>query len=254
MESDDTSGNEPDSKPFFNRELSWLEFNRRVLDEATDGSLPVLERLKFLSIFSTNLDEFFMIRISGLKEQIAEGVGDLSADGMTASEQLQEIYKRLRPMRKRQVSYLHANIFPALKEAGITIESYAGLNTKEKKLLDKYFHNNLFPILTPQSVDSSHPFPYVSNLSVNLGLFIEPNRAFTQANLKHLFRQKRFTRIKLPRRYLFAHAARPDKRSHDRRVFSGSIETYFYRLNIWILGRLGDKIGDGAERIIRMMQ
>ena len=101
-------------------------------------------------------------------------------------------------MRKRQVSYLHTNIFPALKEAGITIESYAGLNTKEKKLLNKYFHNNLFPILTPQSVDSSHPFPYVSNLSVNLGLFIEPNRAFTQANLKHLFRQKRFTRIKLP--------------------------------------------------------
>ena len=198
MESDDTSANEPDSKPFFNRELSWFEFNRRVLDEATDDSLPVLERLKFLSIFSTNLDEFFMIRLSGLKEQIAEGVGDLSADGMTASQQVQEIYKRLSPMRKRQVSYLHTNIFPALKEAGITIESYAGLNTKEKKLLDKYFHNNLFPILTPQSVDSSHPFPYVSNLSVNLGLFIEPNRAFTQANLKHLFRQKRFTRIKLP--------------------------------------------------------
>ena len=198
MESDDTSANEPDSKPCFNRELSWLEFNRRVLDEATDDSLPVLERLKFLSIFSTNLDEFFMIRLSGLKEQIAEGVGDLSADGMTASQQVQEIYKRLNPMRKRQVSYLHTNIFPALKEAGITIESYAGLNTKEKKLLDKYFHNNLFPILTPQSVDSSHPFPYVSNLSVNLGLFIEPNRAFTQANLKHLFRQKRFTRIKLP--------------------------------------------------------
>lgn len=198
MESDDTSANETDSKPFFNRELSWLEFNRRVLDEATDDSLPLLERLKFLSIFSTNLDEFFMIRVSGLKEQIAEGVGDLSADGMTASQQLQEIYKRLRPMRKRQVSYLHTNIFPALKEAGITIESYAGLKTKEKKLLDKYFHNNLFPILTPQSVDSSHPFPYVSNLSVNLGLFIEPNRAFTQANLKHLFRQKRFTRIKLP--------------------------------------------------------
>ncbi len=198
MESEDVSANETDSRPFFNRELSWLEFNRRVLDEATDDSLPMLERLKFLSIFSTNLDEFFMIRVSGLKEQIAEGVGDLSADGMTASEQLQEIYKRLRPMRKRQVSYLHSNIFPALKEAGITIESYAGLNTKEKKLLDKYFRNNLFPILTPQSVDSSHPFPYISNLSVNLGLFIEPNRAFTQANLKHLFRQKRFTRIKLP--------------------------------------------------------
>ena len=187
-----------DEKTLFNRELSWLEFNRRVLDEATDDTLPVLERLKFLSIFSSNLDEFFMIRVSGLKEQIAEGVGELSADGMTASEQLSEVYKRLRPMLKRQVSYLSENVFPALKEAGITIESYAGLNAKEKKQLDKYFRNNLFPILTPQSVDSSHPFPYISNLSINLGLYIEPNRAFTQTNLKHHFRQKRFIRIKLP--------------------------------------------------------
>ncbi|MGB7202527.1 MAG: polyphosphate kinase 1 [Pyrinomonadaceae bacterium] len=182
----------------FNRELSWLEFNRRVLDEATDGSLPLLERLKFLSIFSTNLDEFFMIRVSGLKEQIAERIGELSPDGMTASEQLLEIYKRLRPMLERQVEYLNENIFPALKKEGITIEPYAELTRKEQKRLDKYFRDYLFPILTPQSVDASHPFPYISNLSLNLGLYIEPNRAFTQTNLKHLFRQKRFTRIKLP--------------------------------------------------------
>src|SRR5688572_23989158 len=107
-----------DGRPLFNRELSWLEFNRHVLDEATDPTLPVLERLKFLSIFSTNLDEFFMIRVSGLKEQIAEGVGELSPDGMSASEQLREIYKRLRPMLKRQVSYLHENVLPALKAEG----------------------------------------------------------------------------------------------------------------------------------------
>lgn len=187
-----------DDRQFFNRELSWLEFNRHVLDEATDDSNPVLERLKFLSIFSTNLDEFFMIRVSGLKEQITEGIGELSPDGMTASEQLAEIYKRLRPMRSRQVSYLKEVVFPALAASGITIEPYVGLNVKEKKLLDKYFRNNLFPILTPQSVDASHPFPYISNLSLNLGLYVEPNRASTQANLKHLFRQKRFTRIKLP--------------------------------------------------------
>ncbi|MEQ1643298.1 MAG: polyphosphate kinase, partial [Pyrinomonadaceae bacterium] len=187
-----------DERQFFNRELSWLEFNRHVLDEATDETNPLLERLKFLSIFSTNLDEFFMIRVSGLKEQIAENIGELSPDGMTASEQLAEIYKRLRPMRARQVSYLKENVFPALAKNGITIEPYSGLNVKEKKLLDKYFRNNLFPILTPQLVDASHPFPYISNLSLNLGVFVEPNRASTQANLKHLFRQKRFTRIKLP--------------------------------------------------------
>jgi polyphosphate kinase len=183
---------------FINRELSWLEFNRRVLDEAMDDSLPVLERLKFLSIFSTNLDEFFMIRVAGLQEQIAESVGRLSPDGMSASEQLSEIYKRLDPIRKEQADFLQQNVLPALRDAGITIETYAGLSSKEKKQVDKYFRNNLFPILTPQAVDSSHPFPYISNLSLNLGLYIEPDRSHTQSNLRHLFRQKRFTRIKLP--------------------------------------------------------
>lgn len=182
----------------FNRELSWIEFNRRVLDEAMDGSLPVLERLKFLAIFASNLDEFFMIRVSGIKEQIHEGVLEPSPDGMTPAEQLREIGKRLRPLLKKHVSYLHETVLPELAAAGITIEPYRSLVLKERKKLDKYFRDNLFPILTPQSVDSSHPFPYISNLSMNLGLFIEPNRQFTQRNLKHLFRQRRFTRIKLP--------------------------------------------------------
>lgn len=187
-----------DGKLLFNRELGWLEFNRQVLEEAFSENLPVLERLKFLSIFSTNLDEFFMIRMSGLKEQISENISELSPDGMTAAEQLREIKKRLRPMLKRQVARLHQNVLPELATAGITVESYGDLNAKEKKRLDKYFRDNLFPILTPQSVDSSHPFPYVSNLSLNLGLFIEPDRSFTRKDLKHLYRQKRFTRIKLP--------------------------------------------------------
>ncbi|MEP7074301.1 MAG: polyphosphate kinase 1 [Acidobacteriota bacterium] len=187
-----------DGKLFFNRELSWLEFNRRVLDEATDEHLPVLERLKFLSIFSTNLDEFFMIRVSGLKEQIEEGISESSPDGLTPTEQWREISKRLKPMLKKQASYLNQTVLPELAQAGIMIDAYKSLNAKEKRRLDKYFRDNLFPILTPQSVDSSHPFPYISNLSVNLGVLIEPNRHVTQPNLKHLFKQKRFTRIKLP--------------------------------------------------------
>ncbi len=187
-----------DDARLFNRELSWLEFNRRVLDEAMDEGVPVLERLKFLSIFATNLDEFFMIRVSGIKEQIEEGVSDYSPDGLTATEQLREIGKRLRPMLKKQSAYLEQTVLPDLGSSGIAIESYKSLPLKERKKLDKYFIDNLFPILTPQSVDSSHPFPYISNLSLNLGLFIEPNRQQTQKNLKHLFRQKRFTRIKLP--------------------------------------------------------
>lgn len=187
-----------DGPVLFNRELSWLEFNRRVLDEAMDAALPILERLKFLSIFSTNLDEFFMIRVSGLKEQIEEGVAELSADGMTAAEQLREIGKRLKPMLKRQTDCLMGSVLPELAAAGITIEAYGSLNSKDRKKLDKFFRDNLFPILTPQSVDSSHPFPYISNISLNIGLFIEPDRNVTQKNLKHLFKQKRFARIKLP--------------------------------------------------------
>jgi polyphosphate kinase len=182
----------------FNRELSWLEFNRHVLEEGLDESLPVLERLKFLSIFSSNLDEFFMIRVSGLKEQVAEGFAELSPDGRTASEQLAEIYKRLRPMLQKQATGLMQSVLPALEQAGIKIEPYLTLNAKERKKLNAYFHENLFPILTPQSVDSSHPFPYVSNLSLNLGLYIEPDRNLIPPHLKHLFKQKRFTRIKLP--------------------------------------------------------
>ena len=187
-----------DGVRLFNRELSWLEFNRRVLDEAMDEKAPILERLKFLSIFSTNLDEFFMIRVSGLKEQVEEGVSDLSFDGMTAGEQLREIGKRLRPMLKKQVAHLNDSVLPELGVKGITIEVYKSLHAKDKKRLERYFRDYLFPILTPQSVDSSHPFPYISNLSVNLGLFIEPNRSVTQKNLRHLFRQKRFARIKIP--------------------------------------------------------
>ena len=187
-----------DGHLLFNRELSWLEFNRRVLEEAQDENQPLLESLKFLSIFSTNLDEFFMIRVSGLKEQIEEGISEPSPDGLSAPEQLREIGKRLRPMLKKQAGYLKQTVFPELAKAGVTIEPYKSLNAKERKKLDKYFRDNLFPILTPQSVDSSHPFPYISNLSLNLGLFIEPNRQATQPNLRHLFRQKRFTRIKLP--------------------------------------------------------
>ncbi len=187
-----------DPKFLTNRELSWLEFNRRVLEQALDKTVPLLERVKFLSIFSTNLDEFFMIRVSGLKEQIGEGILKHSPDGMTPLQQLREIRNLLRPMLVEQMECLTEDVLPKLEAEGIKIVSYQELNKKEAKRLRDYFLQNVFPVLTPQSVDESHPFPYISNLSVNIGLMVEPDQSIDHGKLKHLFDEKRFVRIKFP--------------------------------------------------------
>lgn len=182
----------------FNRELSWLEFNRRVLEEALDETNPLLERLKFLAIFSTNLDEFFMIRVAGLKEQITENVNKTSLDGMTAQAQLDEICEKIRPMIGEQMLCLHEEVLPQLEKSGIEICAYKRLSKAEKAEIDEYFLKNIFPVLTPQAVDESHPFPYISNLSLNLGLFVEPTENLQAGKLAHLFKNRRFVRIKLP--------------------------------------------------------
>ena len=187
-----------DPQYLFNRELSWLEFNRRVLDEALDETNPLLERLKFLAIFSTNLDEFFMIRVSGLKEQVAEGIRKKSLDGMTPLEQLSQIRHRLLPMLGEQIRCLHKQILPALADAGIKICPYQELDKTERAKLNEHFNENIFPVITPQAVDISHPFPYVSNLSLNLGILVAPDYSFDHGKLKHLYNQERFVRLKLP--------------------------------------------------------
>ena len=187
-----------DAEFLSNRELSWLEFNSRVLDEALDETTPLLERLKFLSIFSTNLDEFFMIRVSGLKEQVAEGVRETSRDGMTALQQLIAIRAAVLPLLSAQMNCFTKEVLPQLGEAGIKIVSHKDLNHDEKKRLEKYFLKNVFPLLTPQAVDISHPFPYVSNLSLNLGLMVEPDKNNDHGKLTFLYNRNRFVRIKLP--------------------------------------------------------
>jgi polyphosphate kinase len=181
----------------FNRELSWLEFNRRVLQEALDDSNPILERLKFLSIFSTNLDEFFMIRVSGLKEQILENIAELSPDGMTVAEQLREIRERLLPMLAEQMTCLREDILPLLAAHDISIQPHSDLSTDEQNRLSQYFLDHIFPVLTPQAVDASHPFPYISNLSLNLGLTLVPEDIF-EAGVNPEPYELRFARIKLP--------------------------------------------------------
>jgi polyphosphate kinase len=187
-----------DRRFLFNRELSWLEFNRRVLEEALDETNPLLERLKFLSIFSTNLDEFFMIRVSGIKEQIAENVAELSPDGMSTVEQLKEIRERLKPMLAEQMMCLREEIMPRLAAEGVTIWSYDALSESERKNIDEHFLNNVFPVLTPQAIDASHPFPYVSNLSLNLGLTLVPADFSGDELPGEDNGDLRFARIKLP--------------------------------------------------------
>src|SRR5262249_3323368 len=157
-------------KLLFNYELSWIEFNRRVLDEALDRRRPILERIKFLAIFSTNLDEFFMIRVSGLKQQVEAEVAILSPDGMTPAEQLVEISKKLKPLIEQQNACLRTELLPELERAGIRIIPYERLMPSERAEIDDYYYKNIFPVLTPLSVDPSHPFPYISNLSLNLAV------------------------------------------------------------------------------------
>jgi len=180
-----------------NRELSWLKFNQRVLEEALADRHPLLERLKFLAIFSSNLDEFFMIRVSGLQEAVAAGVAESSPDGMTPSAQLAEISAQVRPLLAEQMRCLNNDVLPKLGEAGIQIRRYEDLNKRERKIANEYFLANIFPMLTPQAVDPSHPFPYVSNLSLNLGLMVSPPRK-KSADTVGSAREPRFARIKLP--------------------------------------------------------
>ena len=182
----------------FNRELSWLEFNHRVLEEAFDQRHPLLERLKFLAIFSSNLDEFFMVRVSGLQETLEAGFTEASPDGMTPSEQLKEISKHLRPLIDLQTQCLEDQILPALEAEGILISPYRELTRREKKIADDYFIQHVFPILTPQAVDPGHPFPYVSNLSLNLGLMVAPPETEKKSQSPAASAGARFARIKLP--------------------------------------------------------
>ena len=184
------------SQLFFNRELSLLEFHARVLEEALDDRNPLLERLKFLSIFSSNLDEFFMIRVSGLKEEL-EDSNVISVDGLTPAEQLSKTRERILVLIEEQARCLREEILPELKKTGIALVPYASLSRHEKESLKEYFIEKVFPVLTPLAVDPSHPFPYISPLSVNIGLTVH-----APSDVKFIGKTKgnesRFVRIKVP--------------------------------------------------------
>lgn len=156
-----------DPSLYLNRELSWLQFNERVLNQAMDPRIPLLERAKFLAIYGSNMDEFFMKRIGGLKQQVAAGILDVTVDGRTPKEQLEASYQAMRAHGEKREKALN-DLLKALRKANIDIVTYAQLSRPEQEALRGCFYDNLFPLITPQSVDPAHPFPFISNLSLNL--------------------------------------------------------------------------------------
>jgi polyphosphate kinase len=178
----------PDAPRFLNRELSRLDFDERVLAMAEDPKLALLERVRFLSIFSQNLDDFFQVRVAGLKEQVLAAVAMASPDGMSPLEQLRAIRSRVEGLIRRQVDIFNGELMPALAEAGITIVRGQDVTKKELSQLHAVFRQQIFPVLTPLAVDPAHPFPYISHLSLNLAVIVRD----TQRNQQH------FARVKVP--------------------------------------------------------
>jgi len=172
---------------YVNRELSLLDFQRRVLEEAQDATVPLLERVKFLSIVGSNLDEFFMVRVAGLKRQVERGVLECGPDGMTPQAQLAAIRERVTSLFRDAHECWHQQVLPSLAKAGIQIADYSQLNTRQRSALNKYFRETLFPTLTPLAFDPGRPFPHISNLSLNLAVLIRDKEG-----VEH------FARVKIP--------------------------------------------------------
>lgn len=179
-------GEQSDTSLYINRELSWLEFNMRVLEEAQDTRHPLLERLKFLAIFGSNLDEFFMIRVSGLQAQRTAGIADPIADGLTPTVALDQIGRRVSELL-HHARCTWEELKTLLHKRQIEVLSYDDLTEADKAFLEQYFHDEIFPVLTPLAVDPGHPFPHISNLSLNLAILV-----------RDPLRGERFARMKVP--------------------------------------------------------
>jgi polyphosphate kinase len=173
---------------FLNRELSWLEFDSRVLALAEDPARPLLERVKFVAIYSQNLDEFFQIRVSGLEEQVEAGVAATTPDGMSPHEQLVAIREGVVALQERADSLVLGELLPALEKEHIRLVHWEQLSSEDREFLGRRFRERIFPVLTPLSVDPSHPFPYISNLSLNLAAAIRDP----------VTGERRFARVKIP--------------------------------------------------------
>ncbi|HEY5861235.1 MAG TPA: polyphosphate kinase 1 [Actinomycetota bacterium] len=176
------------SARFLNRELSWLEFNARVLALAEDPARPLLERVKFVAIYTQNLDEFFQVRVSGLEEQVEAGVAVVTPDGMTPPEQLEAIRERLNGLQARVEGVMSAELLPALEKEGIRLARWDQLGEDDRAFLGRRFSERIFPVLTPLSVDPAHPFPYISSLSLNVAAAVRDPMTGV----------RKFARVKVP--------------------------------------------------------
>jgi len=176
-----------DPSLYINRELSWIRFNRHVLDEALDETHPLLERVKFLAIYANNLDEFFMVRVSGLQRQVAKGVLRAPPDGMTPTRQIDAIRQMLLPELQAHDDCWHKILLPKLAEAGIILHKYSDMSEPQKEAMHRFFVGEVFPVLTPLAFDSSHPFPFISNLSLNLAIVVRDHN-----------KKEFFARVKVP--------------------------------------------------------
>jgi polyphosphate kinase len=174
---------------YLNRELSWLEFNRRVLHEAQDPRTPLLERVKFLGIFASNLDEFFQVRVAGLRKQVAAHYQEPTSEGLTPEEQLAAISALVRELQQKHDSCLMTEVLPALARAGVeVVTDWQLLTESDRSHLERYFTDQVFPVLTPLAVDPAHPFPYISNLSLSLAVILRTAEG-----------DERFARVKVPK-------------------------------------------------------
>src|SRR5215213_6232758 len=173
---------------FLDRELSWLQLNQRVLELAEDDTLPLLERVRFLAIFASNLDEFFMVRVAGLKRRIATGIAVRSASGLEPREVLEEIGGLAHELMTRHARVFHEAVRPQLASEGITVVRWDELDEVEQERLHEMFRDAVFPVLTPLAVDPAHPFPYISGLSLNLAVVVRNTKTY----------QEHFARVKVP--------------------------------------------------------
>lgn len=221
-----------DAQYYFNRELSWLEFNYRVLREALDDRTPFLERLKFTAIYSSNLDEFFMVRVSGLLDQISADVYQSAADGLTPTEVMEAIRQRLKPELRQQHDLFQKTLRPQLQKYRVHILDYDALDSEQQTYIKDYFESQIFPVLTPLSVDPAHPFPRLSNLSLNLGVAVTHPETGIQ----------KFARIKVPN-------------SLDRFIeFPKQLQTHKGESQIWVGITLEEVIANHLEFLFPGME